>query len=455
MVHSPWRPRGALFTGGLLLALTAPMSGVAAAGTSPAPTATASSSSSSTPSPSSTPLTSAPSATGLRLTRSAGTVTYGAALTLSGRLTRADGSPVTGAPVQLLSRTAGQSSTVVLATLRTGAEGQLSRQVTPRTTAEYQLRYGGDALTTPGSSNKTVTYVQPRISGAFTPAGVKLGQASMLRGSVSPAYFGTHLAIRRRLQDGSWQDAAVVGIDGSGTYAWSVQPGAAGRYLFQVVLPVRPAHLEAATPALAVQVDARDLHLGDRGDDVLTLQRRLAAQSLDVGAVDGIFGYDLAHAVLAFQKSQGIPRTGSYDDATRVRLGSPSVVRLRYPSAGWAVEIDLTKQVLYLSEAGALRRILDVSTGSGELYDLDGVTYRAATPLGSFLITRKIDDPQHQSPLGILYRPVFFDQGYAIHGSGSVPAYPASHGCVRITDPAMDRLYDLLTVGMRVTVYAG
>ena len=100
-----------------------------------------------------------------------------------------------------------------------------------------------------------------------------------------------------------------------------------------------------------------------------------------------------------------------------------------------------------------LRRILDVSTGSGKLYEQDGVTHRAVTPLGSFAITRKINDPAHKSPLGILYRPAYFYGGYAVHGSSSVPTYPASHGCVRITDPAMDRLYDLLVVGTPVTVF--
>jgi lipoprotein-anchoring transpeptidase ErfK/SrfK len=130
-------------------------------------------------------------------------------------------------------------------------------------------------------------------------------------------------------------------------------------------------------------------------------------------------------------------------------------VRLRNPAAGRAIEIDLRKQVLYLSEGGVLRRILDVSTGSGKLYEQDGVTHRATTPVGSFAIQRKINDPNHKSPLGILYRPAFFYQGWAIHGSSSVPAFPASHGCVRITDPAMDRLYDLLTIGTPVTVFAG
>ena len=58
------------------------------------------------------------------------------------------------------------------------------------------------------------------------------------------------------------------------------------------------------------------------------------------------------------------------------------------------------------------------------------------------------------APLGTLYRPAYFnDGGYAIHGEGAVPSYPASHGCVRITVPAMDRLYDLLPVGLSVWIY--
>ena len=40
-----------------------------------------------------------------------------------------------------------------------------------------------------------------------------------------------------------------------------------------------------------------------------------------------------------------------------------------------------------------------------------------------------------------------------LNGMTSVPAYPASHGCVRITVPAMDRMWSSLWVGMPVAVY--
>jgi N-acetylmuramoyl-L-alanine amidase len=56
-------------------------------------------------------------------------------------------------------------------------------------------------------------------------------------------------------------------------------------------------------------------------------------------------------------------------------------------------------------------------------------------------------------PLGSMYRPNYFHGGYAVHGMTSVPAYPASHGCVRMTVLAMDRMWSSLWVGMPVAIY--
>ena len=52
-----------------------------------------------------------------------------------------------------------------------------------------------------------------------------------------------------------------------------------------------------------------------------------------------------------------------------------------------------------------------------------------------------------------MYRPVYFHGGYAVHGMTSVPAYPASHGCVQMTVPAMDRMWSSLWTGMPVAIY--
>ena len=116
------------------------------------------------------------------------------------------------------------------------------------------------------------------------------------------------------------------------------------------------------------------------------------------------------------------------------------------------MEVDLSRQVLFLVEDGRVTEIYDTSTGSGQPYEVDGDVRIARTPLGTFAIGRKIDG-WRESVLGTLYRPAYFYGGYAIHGNPSVPPYPASHGCVRVTNQVMDRLFDRLDYGTPVLVY--
>jgi lipoprotein-anchoring transpeptidase ErfK/SrfK len=47
-----------------------------------------------------------------------------------------------------------------------------------------------------------------------------------------------------------------------------------------------------------------------------------------------------------------------------------------------------------------------------------------------------------EGDLGPIYRPIYFRGGIAFHGSAVIPAYPASHGCVRVSTDAMDMLWD-------------
>jgi lipoprotein-anchoring transpeptidase ErfK/SrfK len=137
------------------------------------------------------------------------------------------------------------------------------------------------------------------------------------------------------------------------------------------------------------------------------------------------------------------------------RLAHPYLPQLRHPYPGTsAVEVDLAHQVVYYAVNGAVARIIDASTGGGYyFYGSDGSLQQAITPTGHFSVQYKVDH-WVTSKLGTLYRPAYFtDTGYALHGEGLVPSYPASHGCVRITVPAMDRLYDLLYPGMSVWTY--
>jgi L,D-transpeptidase catalytic domain len=107
-----------------------------------------------------------------------------------------------------------------------------------------------------------------------------------------------------------------------------------------------------------------------------------------------------------------------------------------------------------LYKDGGLLRILPISTGSGKKYCVDGQCARAVTPGGSFRVTRKILGLR-VSRLGQLYNPLYFNGGIAIHGAPSVPAYPASHGCVRIPMAASRWFYDTVAAGTPVYVVGG
>ena len=195
--------------------------------------------------------------------------------------------------------------------------------------------------------------------------------------------------------------------------------------------------------------------VGARGPEVQALEERLAALHYDVGAVDGRFDSVTASAVLAFQKVNKLPRSGRATDDVLAALQTATDPPPLVPGGGAVrVEIDLPRQVLFLYRDGALLKILPVSSGSGSRYCVDGECARAVTPGGSFRVVSRIQG-WHTSRLGRLYNPLFFNGGIAIHGSPSVPAYPASHGCVRISVAQAEWFPSLVPNGTPVYVAGG
>jgi len=117
------------------------------------------------------------------------------------------------------------------------------------------------------------------------------------------------------------------------------------------------------------------------------------------------------------------------------------------------VEVDLSRQRLSVVDgSGRVVKTLPVSSGSGKLFTSEGRTRRAITPRGQFTVDRKIAG-WHKSPLGMLYYPIYINQGVAIHGSASVPRRPASHGCIRIPMSAAKEFFDVTPIGTVVIVH--
>ena len=162
----------------------------------------------------------------------------------------------------------------------------------------------------------------------------------------------------------------------------------------------------------------------------------------------------LRHALIAFQKIEGRERTGvlTVEELEALRdARSPQALETGYPH----IEVDLRRQVLFVVDVGGVPlRILPISSGSGEFFTEGGKTRQAMTPAGRFKIFRKIEG-WRKSPLGLLYYPNYIYGGVAIHGAPSVPAYPASHGCIRIPMFASREFSEIATIGMVVIVYDG
>jgi peptidoglycan hydrolase-like protein with peptidoglycan-binding domain len=199
--------------------------------------------------------------------------------------------------------------------------------------------------------------------------------------------------------------------------------------------PPTPGTTTGTTPAPAPRQPAPPppgLGIGARGPDVLALEQRLVALHYDPGAVDGVFDSSTAFAVVAFQKVTGMARTSRATDDVRAALGTATDPAPLVPGGGAdRIEVDVGRQVLFMFQDNALWRILPVSTGSGQRYCVGGSCDRALTPAGSYRVFLRVRGWQ-TSRLGRLYNPLYFNGGIAIHGAPSVPAYPASHGCVRI-----------------------
>jgi peptidoglycan hydrolase-like protein with peptidoglycan-binding domain len=192
--------------------------------------------------------------------------------------------------------------------------------------------------------------------------------------------------------------------------------------------------------------------VGSQGAAVLALEQKLAALHYHVGAVDEAFDTDTRDAVMAFQKVAGLDRTGrATDDVVAAVSAASAPVPLVAAGGFKRVEIDLDRQVLFLYEGNNLNLILPVSTGSNERFCSQGYCRRAVTPPGSFVVYQQ-DSGWEESPLGWLYNSNYFNGGIAIHGSPSVPGYPASHGCVRIPMSAAEWFPDRVSIGTPVYV---
>jgi hypothetical protein len=206
-------------------------------------------------------------------------------------------------------------------------------------------------------------------------------------------------------------------------------------HVAHVVARSRPAPgWAAASASLDLSVVAPNLALGARGVSVRMLEGRLAELHYAVKR-DGYFGSEDLEAMYAFEKVEGLARTGTVDASIWRRLAAAHIPFARY--GGDHVEIDKSRQVLFVVRGGKVALTVATSTGA-----------TGNTPLGEWHVYRKVAGFDW-----VLYYPSYFLRGFAVHGYPDVPPYPASHGCARIPMWIAQTVYDAIPDGSTVYVY--
>jgi peptidoglycan hydrolase-like protein with peptidoglycan-binding domain len=194
------------------------------------------------------------------------------------------------------------------------------------------------------------------------------------------------------------------------------------------------------------------------------VQMRLEQLGFWTGGHDGQYGFATTQAVMAFQKYVGLKASGKVDKDTAAYLKNFGDKAHGQSNSGTLVEVDKTKQLLFIVKDGKTLWTMNTSTGSGIPYEAtnkkDPTKIEkgdAITPNGLWKTNRERPEGWWEGDLGKIYRPKYFRGGVAIHGMTSVPNYPASHGCVRLSTQAMDFIWDsgLVPLGTPVWVHGG
>ncbi len=216
-------------------------------------------------------------------------------------------------------------------------------------------------------------------------------------------------------------------------------------------------------PVAPLAVPLARARQGQNNPNVAALKARLLQLGFWVDGNTSRYTFYTAQAVMAFQKDQGLPRTGRADATTVARLSSARFRVSSKSTTGDLVEIDKAKQILYIVRKGKVEWAVNTSTASGRYYAATGkrtgTRYHefASTPVGVYHVYRQHPNGWWEGDLGRIYRPKYFDGGRAIHGMTVIPGYPASHGCVRVSTAFMDYVWsaNLIPLGVSVWIHDG
>jgi peptidoglycan hydrolase-like protein with peptidoglycan-binding domain len=369
-----------------------------------------------TPGPTQTP---APTSTTVTLEAAKGTIDIGDSVKLSGEVAP----PAPGQPVDIVR----QDSRVVAQTV-TDDDGRFAVHLAPRHNVTLHAQSGA-------ASSDTVTIkVRPVLTTHL--AGVRPYARAGVWGRLRPAQPGKRVTLTL-LRNGFPIDEWRSRVHSSGRYNSKAYIVGVGRFVVKASYD-DPALMPTQTRSAARSPKTPGLAQGNRNEYVKLLERRLIELGYYLPGANQVYDEKTRDAVIAFNKVQGRARSGSADPAIWRLMSDPKKPRPRFDKPGFHIEIDQTRQIIFLVEKGDIVNFLHTSTGAG-----------GGTHDGTYTVTRKLAGYSGHR----LYYPSYFDGLRAIHGWPDVPTYAASHGCARVPMWAATWIYGRADIGTRVYVY--
>ncbi len=258
----------------------------------------------------------------------------------------------------------------------------------------------------------------------------------------------------------------------------------AGAMIGAAVLAVTaaaPAHAERPDPAYELPAlvgpenppppAGFDMRTDPKPDPkVKRAQTILTGFGIPVGDVDGHFGPETARGLCAFRRIAGIGTTRdaldqktldtlkAYDAKYRTLRDIPAK---DYLGKSTYLVAHQTCQVVFYVEGNHYRRVFASSTGMSGHRTPNGSFGLGSTLKGWYCSTLYPEGCYHHtegwfasiSSYGNMYNPRQVNGDIFLHGSMSVPPYPASHGCIRVQVKDADWMYKYVGVGVRTPVF--
>ena len=280
----------------------------------------------------------------------------------------------------------------------------------------------------------TMTATQPFLTAVAGPAVVRKSIVVKPRLDVSLAgseTIGAPLSVVAVLRPAN-AGTLRISVDGVATSRVDTDDVGTARI---VVISTPSPRWAAVSRVIRAGIHAPTLTLGSHGPAVVALEERFRVLHYALRDTNGLFDDDDQQAVYAFQEINGLTPTGIVTPALWSRLARAAVPKARY--GGDHVEVNKTRQVLFLVRGGKVVLVTHVSTGA-----------TGNTPLGLWHVYSKVPGWSW-----VLWYPSYFLRGFAIHGYPDVPPYPASHGCVRIPMWLAPEIYPKIPESSAIYIY--